>query len=247
MATDEAIWLGVAQRLVPPTLRLYSWSPPCLSLGRHQPAGDAHHQALRALGYDLVRRPTGGRAILHTDELTYSVAVPLKDPRVRGDVLSSCRRLSEGLLAAMQFLGVGQVVAAQRAPRPAPPDAVCFEAPGTFEIAAGGRKLIGSAQMRGRGALLQHGTLPLCGDIARICAVLAVPADPERVRSRAATLEQLLGHPVSWEQAADAVAVGFAQSLNLRLERGGLTPQERETARQLQKRKYGSEAWTARV
>lgn len=245
MAIDEAIWQGVAEGRVPPTLRLYAWEPPCLSLGRHQSADEVDRDALAAAGYGLVRRPTGGRAILHIDELTYSVAAPLTDPRVRGDVLTSCRRISQGLLAALALLGVRNAVAQEQRPS-APTGPVCFETPGEFEIVVDGRKLIGSAQMRGRGALLQHGALPLTGDIARICPFLIPSADPARVRARAVTLSAVLGREVSWEEVAQAVADGFARALNLQLEPGELTPWEVESAQQLRQEKYASDTWTLR-
>ncbi len=262
MAMDEAIWQAVAEDRAPPTLRLYAWKPPCLSLGRHQSVGEVNREALRAAGYDLLRRPTGGRAILHTDELTYSAAIPLSDPRVRGGVLASCEQLSQGLIQALENLGIQDVAAHRRAPSggaslpnrlskghstEAPPQKpVCFEAAADFEIVVSGQKLIGSAQMRGRGGLLQHGTLPLQGDIARICPFLIPPANPRRVRDRATTLEAVMGRPVSWEETARAVADGFAQALNLHLEPGTPTPQEKAAAEQLREGKYRSEQWTAR-
>jgi len=246
MAVDEAVWQAVAQGWVPPTLRLYGWEPPCLSLGRHQPLAEVDRKALHRAGHGLVRRPTGGRAILHADELTYSVAVPLTDPRVRGGVLESCQRLSEGLVEALRLLGVRNVAAHQGGQRLPPTSPVCFEAPSPFEITVDGRKLIGSAQMRGRGTLLQHGSLPLHGDIARICAFLTTQTDPRRVLARATTLAAVLGRPVSWEEAASAVAEGFARALDLRLEQADLTPQERELAERLRVEKYGAEEWTAR-
>lgn len=246
MAVDEAVWRAVAEGSAPPTLRLYSWAPPCLSLGRHQPVAEVDRAALEEAGYGLVRRPTGGRAILHIDELTYSVVVPLSDPRVHGDVLTSCQRLSEGLLEALRMLGVDEAIAHGGPPSPTATGPVCFEVPGQFEITVGRRKLIGSAQMRGRGTLLQHGAIPLRGDIARICAFLTAPADPRRVRARATTLEEALGRRVSWEEAAQAVAEGFARALNLRLELGELTAQEREAAQRLREEKYGAEGWTGR-
>src|SRR5690606_14878512 len=95
MAVDEAVLEAVGQGDVLPTLRLYAWNPPCLSLGFAQPVQDVDRAALARLGWELVRRPTGGRAILHTDELTYSVIAPLDEPRVAGSVLESYRRLSQ--------------------------------------------------------------------------------------------------------------------------------------------------------
>ncbi|MCS7179391.1 MAG: biotin/lipoate A/B protein ligase family protein [Anaerolineae bacterium] len=243
MAVDEAIWQGVGEERVPPTLRLYAWEPPCLSLGRHQSAEEVDREALVVAGYGLVRRPTGGRAILHIDELTYAVAVPLSDPLARGDLLASCRRISQGLLAALAWLGVRDATSHERKSSTLT-GPVCFETPGEFEIVVGRRKLIGSAQMRGRGALLQHGALPLTGDIARICSFLNPPVDPTRVRARATTLAEVLGREVSWEEAAQAVAQGFACALGLRLEPGELTPWEIETAQRLRQEKYAAEGWT---
>lgn len=245
MAVDEAIWRGVGEGRVPPTMRLYAWEPPCLSLGRHQSADEVNRDALAAAGYGLVRRPTGGRAILHIDEVTYSVALPLTHLLARGDVTESCRRISAGLLAALEILGVPQADTHRQKPPP-PAGPVCFEQPGAFEVIVGGRKLIGSAQARGKGALLQHGAIPLTGDIARICAFLRAPAAPARVRARATTLAEVLGREVSWEEAARAVAEGFARALELRLEPGELTPWEMETAHQLRREKYAAEEWTLR-
>jgi lipoate-protein ligase A len=95
----------------PPTLRFYAWSPPCLSLGRSQPLSDVDLAACQASGVQVVRRATGGRAILHTDELTYSVTLSQNDPRTDGGVLESYRRLSAGLVAGLDRLGVRAVQA----------------------------------------------------------------------------------------------------------------------------------------
>ncbi len=246
MAIDEAIWQAVVAGRVLPTLRLYAWMPPCLSLGRNQPLADVRPEALQAAGWGLVRRPTGGRAILHADELTYSVVLPLDDPRVTGDVLSSCRRLSAGLIEGLRLLRVGGVEARLRQQRPSTPSAVCFQEAGDFEVTVGGRKLLGSAQMRARGVLLQHGALPLTGDMARICAVLSAPSVPERVRARAVTLADVLDRPVTWDETAAAMAAGMARALNLQWEKGELTVEESSAARELVEQKYNSAGWTAR-
>jgi len=244
MALDEAVWQAVAEGHSPPTLRLYAWDPPCLSLGRHQSVREVDRPALHQAGYDLVRRPTGGQAILHVDELTYSVVVPLSDPRVRGGVLASCEQLSAGLLEGLRILGVDGPAAQKRPGRRAAPAGACFEAPAEFEVVVAGRKLIGSAQMRGQGVLLQHGTLPLRGDITRICRVLAVPPEAHRLRTHATTLEETLGHEVPWHTAADALAEGLARALNLRLEQESLTPEELALANRLIQDKYASDTWT---
>ncbi len=251
MAVDEAILSAVGAGESVPTLRFYGWSPPCLSLGYGQHAHDADLARLAARGWSIVRRPTGGRAILHTDELTYSLALPISHPLAQGGVVESYRKISEALLLALGTLGAS--VQAERA------DAtdvlsspVCFDTPSHYEIAVEGRKLVGSAQVRRREGILQHGTLPLCGDIARICDVLVYADDEARaaakaeVRSRATTLEQALGKSVNWQTAAEAVAQGFAQTFGIDLALGALSENERETAARLARDVYGSEAWTLR-
>lgn len=253
MAVDEAILRAVAAGLSPPTLRLYAWEPACLSLGRAQPLADVDLEALQATGLDLVRRPTGGKSILHMDELTYSVVAPQTDPRVAGSIVESYRRLSTGLVRGLERLGVTNLVADRRMPPPLTGGAgggkspVCFEVPSDYEITAGGRKLAGSAQMRAQSVVLQHGALPLHGDIARLCPLLATHPDPARVRARATTVEEILGRPVTWDEAADALAAGFAEALNLRLEPGTLTDEERAWAEELRTEKYATEKWTGHV
>ena len=253
MAVDEAILRAVVEGQVLPTLRLYAWEPACLSLGRAQSLADVNLHALRATGFDLVRRPTGGKAILHVDELTYSVVAPQAEPRVAGGIVESYRRLSAGLMRGLERLGVTDIVADRRAVPPPVGGAgggkgpVCFEVPSDYEITAGVRKLVGSAQMRARSVVLQHGALPLYGDITRICPLLTVRPDPARVRARATTVEEALGRPVTWDEAADALAAGFVEALNLHLEPGTLTDEERAWAEELRAKKYATDEWTRRV
>jgi lipoate-protein ligase A len=234
MAIDEAILMAVAAGMSPPTLRFYGWSPPCVSVGYAQRLGDEIDlDACRRLGYSWVRRPTGGRAILHIDELTYSVVAPLQEPRVAGDILTSYRRLSAGLIAGLSLLGCDAVQADPESSRHTPDlSAACFDVPSPYEVVAQGRKLVGSAQARRRRTVLQHGTLPLYGDVTRLCQVVAVQ-EPARaalqgtLRQRAVTLSEALGRPVFWSEAADALAQGFAQALNLTLVPQDLSDEER--------------------
>ena len=262
MAMDEAILVAVAEGRSPPTLRFFGWTPPCLSLGYAQPIADVDTERLAARGWHLVRRPTGGRAILHTDELTYSVIAPMAEPRVLGGVIESYRRLSAGLLRGLEILGLtvraeessnGQSPASNlHASRPTS-NPVCFEVPSNYEITASGKKLLGSAQVRKRGVVLQHGTLPLTGDLARICDALKFGIEAEReraqarVRERAATVAEVLSREVSWAEAARAVRQGFADMLNLGFSEGALSAFEQEQARKLREEKYAAEGWNARV
>jgi lipoate-protein ligase A len=249
MATDEAIFRAVAANLVPPTLRLYAWAPPCLSLGRGQPADEVDQDACTRDGVHVVRRATGGRAILHTDELTYSVVAPPDEPRLVGDIITSYRRLSHALLAALRLLNVdaeSRSTPSGHAARNTNP--VCFEVPSHYELTTvEGLKLVGSAQMRTSGVVLQHGTLPLVGDIARICRYLVDAPAPDRVRGRAATIESVLGRPVTWDEAAEAMIGGFGTALNLTLARGQLTDDEGTWIAKLRQEKYANPAWTWRM
>jgi lipoate-protein ligase A len=252
MAVDDAILNAVIEGDSPPTLRFYAWSPPCLSLGRNQPLADVDLAACRAAGAEVVRRPTGGRAILHTDELTYAAALLQTDPRATGDVVESYRRLSEGLLAGLQRLEVGVVQAVGQRKPVAATTAVCFETPSDYEITAGGRKLVGSAQWRAQGGVLQHGSLPLHGDLGRIVNCLAFSdaereAQRRRLRQRAATLEAALGRRVPFAGVAEALAAGFAEALNLTLVRGELTAGERALAADLRRSRYADVGWTQRA
>ncbi len=264
MALDEAILRAVAAGQVPPTLRFYAWEPACLSLGRGQEVADVDLKALQAAGFGLVRRPTGGKAILHVDELTYSVVAPREEPRVAGSIIESYRRLSAGLARGLERLGITNLVADQQTTPPPFGGAlsqrgqrhsgtgggrgpVCFETPSDYEITVGERKLVGSAQMRPQGMVLQHGALPLCGDITRICSLLAAHPDPARVRARATTVEEALGRSISWDEAANTLAAGFAEALNLNFESATLTSEEYAWAEGLRAEKYATEEWTRRV
>jgi lipoate-protein ligase A len=247
MAVDEAILRAVQARLVPPTLRLYGWTPPCLSLGQAQPWREVNYDACIALGVDVVRRSTGGRAILHTDELTYSLAAPENDPRVAGDIVTSYRKLSAGLLEGLHILGVPGIESNLQTLSSHSISPVCFEAPSHYEITVNGKKLVGSAQMRKGGVLLQHGAIPLTGDIARVCQLLSDAPDPARVRARATTIEAVLEKPVSFEQAVAAIAQGFCDALGVEFVPGELFPQEQTWAAELRRDKYGHDTWTQRL
>ena len=124
---------------------------------------------------------------------------------------------------------------------------MCFEVPSDYEITSSGRKLAGSAQMRSDGVVLQHGAVPLFGEITRICALLSARPDPERVRARATTVQEALGRRVSWDEAAKAMAAGFGEVLNLRLVPGILTSEETDRVEWLRATKYATDDWTFRV
>jgi len=253
MAVDEAILEQAGRGESPPTLRLYDWQPACLSLGYAQPFADADVVRLQERGWELVRRPTGGRAILHVDELTYSVSAPASEALLAGSLLESYNRLAAALLHGVRLLGLdAQMKAAPGADRHSL-NPVCFEVPSAYEITVDGRKLIGSAQARRRDGVLQHGSLPLCGALVRITDALAYPGDQarqeaaRRLQARAASVQSVLQRAVSWNDAAAAVVRGFEEALGLRFERGPLTESETQRAYALVQEKYGNAEWTQRA
>jgi len=253
MAVDESILEHVSRGESLPTLRLYAWQPPCLSLGLAQSFTDVDIQRLNAHGWEVVRRPTGGRAILHTDELTYSITAPIEEPRVAGSVLESYNRLALGLLEAVKSLGLPVEIKEDSHTRREKPNPVCFEVPSAYEITVHGKKLIGSAQARRKDGVLQHGSLPLTGNLARITEVLSFADESarqdaaERLLARATTVRSILGHEVLWNEAAQAFSRAFEAVLDLRLEEQPLSASERGRADELLREKYEHPGWTKRV
>ncbi|MFN2303544.1 MAG: biotin/lipoate A/B protein ligase family protein [Anaerolineales bacterium] len=254
MAVDEAILESVYSGNSLPTLRLYAWKPACLSLGHAQPFDEVDGPELAAHGWDLVRRPTGGRAILHVDELTYAVIAPESDPRVQGGVLDSYLRLSEALLEALHILGLNPEAQQQTTKRSEEkPNPVCFEVPSNYEITVNGKKLIGSAQARRKEGILQHGALPLYGDLTRIITALKYSDEAERNQARerllnhATTVEQELGIVYDWQVVSDAFKQAFETVLNLNLHPDFLTKKEKLRAYELIQQKYANPTWTERI
>lgn len=255
MALDEAILECVGEQLSPPTLRLYSWDPPCLSLGFSQPVSDIDLPALEQNGWQLCRRPTGGRAILHTDELTYAVIGPINDPLLRGGVLESYRRIAEALQNTLISLGLPARADKEynTSAGTASQAAVCFEAPSNYEITVQGKKVFGSAQARKAHSVLQHGSLPLYGDLTRITTVVRHPDNKsrqiaaQRLLEHAATVEMFLKTRITWQKAADIFIEAFERTLDIQLQPGQLTAEETRRAAVLLKEKHTTQQWLAKI
>jgi len=256
MAVDQVLLESMNGSSAEPVLRLYAWDPPCLSIGYAQSIADVDISRLEDFGWDLVRRITGGRAILHADELTYAVIGPHNEPRLKGNVLKSYRHLSSALLAALIKIGLpAQALPYPKSETTAPSEQepVCFEQPSNYEITVDGKKLIGSAQARKKPGVLQHGTLPLYGDLTRITEVLNFEREDQRkfsaqrLLSRATTVERVLKQSINWELAAEAFGAAFSENLNLNLKPSNLTLEELARAEILVKEKYALPKWTKRI
>jgi lipoyl(octanoyl) transferase len=198
MAIDDAL-LDRARDSGECVLRLYEWARPTLSFGRNQTAR-GYYDLVRAreLGIDFVRRPTGGRAVLHHRELTYSVTAP---SALFGSLRASYTRVNRLLVMALRRLGVGASVAPHLARAPAPGIRPCFDEPSAGELVLGDRKLVGSAQWRDADAFLQHGSILVEDDQGLASALLTSPPDPPPA---AATLREALGHAPAARDLADA-------------------------------------------
>jgi lipoate-protein ligase A len=253
MAVDESILEHIQRGESQTTLRLYSWDPPCLSLGHAQSFADVDMERVKANGWGVVRRLTGGRAILHTDELTYSVTGSTEEPVLAGGILESYNRLAQALMYAVRELGL-PVEMKEHADQPATKNLnpVCFEVPSTYEITVNGKKLIGSAQARKKEGVLQHGSLPLTGDLTRICQALifkdeaAREVAAQRLLTRATTVESIIGVETDWDTAAKALVKGFEAQLGINFQRGEMSRSESERAEVLVNEKYANAVWTER-
>lgn len=235
MAVDHAL-LDRAAASGEAVLRIYAWAQPTLSFGMHERAR-LTPAALAAQGVAAVRRPTGGRALLHHREVTYSVTAPLS-----GAGLGESYRAINGLLLdALARLGVHASESPRRARATAPDGAACFAEPNVGELMVDGRKLVGSAQRRDDRALLQHGSILLADDQPRIAAIRGLPPPP----STAATLNDLVSRPVSYAEVRDALVAALGAALGTStLDR--LDPTELTAAVGVHRRRYASDEWTFR-
>jgi lipoate-protein ligase A len=226
MAIDHALASRLREK--EGVVRLYGWTRPTVSFGKNEPAARIGTEV------DYVRRPTGGRAVLHDQELTYAVVAPLD---TFGGLKEAYLRINAALAVALRSLGAPVDVVGEGAPALGPDAGPCFQAPATGEIVASGRKVVGSAQARLEGALLQHGSILMAGDQG--------PLGVAGEASASITLSELLG-------AADLAAVTHATAEGLmggfggRWETGRLRDDELEAADRLEAERYGQEVWTWR-
>jgi lipoate-protein ligase A len=253
MARDEAIFEAVQDGTAPPTLRFYHWSSPCLSLGAFQSATqEVDERACRDAGVELVRRPSGGRAILHDCELTYSVAAAVGVLGAADSVLESYHRISTALTRGLQAIGVDATLAPLRTSpiRPSEHSAACFDAPSDYEVLVGGRKLIGSAQLRRGPYLLQHGSILISFAVEPLLRLLRLNDEArrrwERQMAEGVTDLQRLGAGDQLTRLPAALVAGFTETLGAVVEEAPLTPAEEARSRALAIEKYGARSWTFR-
>jgi lipoyl(octanoyl) transferase len=246
MAIDESILTHHLQGEVPPTLRVFRWSQPSISLGRFQSiAREIVSEQCLERGVALVRRPTGGRAVYHRDEFTYSIIMS-KRFGVPSGIVASYAFLAQGLLAALTNLGVHAELSEGRVSKN--PSAACFASSTQADLTSGGFKLIGSAQVWKEDTLLQQGSLPLDDRAAEFFTMLRFPNEATRKDALALYAEKTtplhsFAPNATWDTVADALKIGFSTALQANFVPGVLSHSEWELANQLVEDKYSKLEW----
>ena len=255
MAIDEAILTVHSEGKTLPTVRFYTWDPATLSIGYFQKAEkEINFEKVREYGLGFVRRPTGGRAVLHDKELTYSVIVSENYPEMPSQVTEAYRVISNGLLKGFQNLGfhaemVSLASEEEKAKYASLGSSACFDSPSWYELVVEGKKVAGSAQTRQKGTILQHGSILLDWDVDMLFNVLNFPSERVKERMKASFLDKavainLLGEQVvTLEEAKKAFFAGFAEGLEIELVPSELTKEELDLAKELAEQRYGTEEW----
>lgn len=255
MALDEALLEWHSEGKIPPTIRFYGWNPATLSVGYFQKVEkEINLDAVKKYGLGFVRRPTGGRGVLHDKELTYSVIVSEEHPDMPKTVTEAYRVISEGILAGFKNLGLDAYFSVPRTDEEkqglkSPRSAVCFDAPSWYELVVEGRKVAGSAQTRQKGVILQHGSILLDLDENMLFDLFNYPNDRVRERmqrafkNKAVATNKLREKPVKVDEAKLAFKKGFEEGLNIELELYQLTKEENEKVEKIAKDKYQSDEW----
>lgn len=255
MALDEVLLEWNSEGNFPPVIRFYGWNPATLSVGYFQKAEkEIDLEAVKRNGLGFVRRPTGGRGVLHDQELTYSVIVSEDHPEMPKTVTEAYRVISEGILQGFRELGLDAYFAVPRTEEEKqglknPRSAVCFDAPSWYELVVEGRKVAGSAQTRQKGVILQHGSILLDLDEDLLFSLFKYPSDRVKERmqknfkNKAVAVNALREKKVTVEEAKEAFRRGFEKGLNIKLEPYKLTDEEHAAVMKLAAEKYESDEW----
>ncbi|MFJ7975093.1 biotin/lipoate A/B protein ligase family protein [Peribacillus sp. NPDC096379] len=255
MALDEALLNWHSNGEIPPVVRFYGWNPATLSIGYFQRAEKEINIAeVKRQGLGFIRRPTGGRAVLHEHELTYSVIVNEEYPDMPKNVTEAYRVISEGILMGFRNLGLDAYFAVpstekEKAALKEPRTSVCFDAPSWYELVVEGRKVAGSAQTRQKGVILQHGSILLDMDDEKLFSLFNFPNERVKERmmksfkSKAVAINDLHTRKISLDEAKDAFHKGFATGLNINLEPLILTKDQEKEVTNLAQDKYEADEW----
>ena len=254
MAVDEMLLTSVARGEGSPTLRIYGWQPPALSFGYAQKiAREVDLERCRETGIGLVRRVTGGRAVLHWNELTYSVACREDDPLLGGTISETYHKISRCLVEGLRIFGVKTQLERSRSlptrPRRESISSPCFSSTAKHEVTLQGRKLIGSAQRRLQGMILQHGSLLIGPEHKRMVDLL--PSDSGVLREQFVQaldcgtiyLQEVYPEKVDFHKLGECLRQGFERCLDVEFFGNGLLEREKTEAVRLVREKYSTDTW----
>jgi len=232
MAVDKAILVSHSKGLVPPTVRFYGWVPPAISIGYFQSlVEEVDLEACQRYGVDCVRRITGGGAVFHDKELTYSIVIAESHPSIPKNILQSYGRICGAVMKGLEQLGINSEYAPIN------------------DIVTNGRKISGNAQTRKHQTVLQHGTVLMDVDVDTMFSLLKVPNEKIKdkliadVKQRVTSIHHCLGKHIRFTQVADAMKRGFEEEFQIHLVEGGLTIEEQTFAEQFEKETFLTEKW----
>jgi len=250
MAIDEALFRECQPGQTPPTLRFYAWLNPAVTFGYFQdPASDIDLEACERCRIDVVRRPTGGKAVLHEHDLAYALVAADIHPSFTPDILGTYRIINGCLARGLALFGLEAAMCPDK--RPSIDErlgASCFSSLSRFDLLAGARKLCGSAQVRAHGVFLQHGSILLNFDPERTAVLMGKHyrqegGQAESLQASVTSLYEQLGRDVDYESLRQALVRGFELKLGVRLREGDLSPAEERRKNQLLRHKYRNERW----
>ncbi|BAL80895.1 lipoate--protein ligase family protein [Caldisericum exile] len=250
MAIDEALLIAQATFGTPPVLRVYEFYPPTLSIGYFQSAEkEVDFENLKTLGFDFVRRPTGGRAVLHDKELTYSITIAYPNKILEMNLLESFRFLSKGIINAIKILGGDADFSKSEDREISSPS--CFASPTFSDILMNGKKVVGSAQMRNKFGLLQHGSILYKVNIDEIFRCFRLSEEARRKltevgKLKISSLSDELKREVGFNEIKEALKKGMEEVLEEEIIESTLTDDELKIASDLYKNKYNTVDWNFR-
>ena len=255
MAMDEALLDWHSEGLIPPVVRFYEWNPATLSIGYFQSVEkEINMDAVERLGLGFVRRPTGGRGVLHEHELTYSVIVTERYPNMPATVTEAYRVISEGLLLGFQNLGLEAYFSVpdtfeKQQDLKKPKSAVCFDAPSWYELVVEGQKVAGSAQTRQKGVILQHGAILLDLDEDKLIETFLFSSDEMRKKvkkslsQKAVAINKIIQNPVTIDECKVAFKKGFEDALQIELVEYTLSEEQEKYVKDLELKRYANREW----
>ena len=248
MAIDEAIAIACDKQLSPPTLRLYTWNPPCISIGYFQDVDEVIDiSECKRYGIDIVRRLTGGKAVLHNKELTYSIISPSKNDIFSNGIKGSYKAIADCLLHGIKNLGISGEITER--PSRKGNGFSCFLDTSFYEISVKGKKLIGSAQKRWKNLFLQHGSIIMSPSHTQLASLLRFNKEEERTsfiklhKEKSTSIEEETKTSSDIIEIKSVIKKGFEEKTGIKLFEDELTDFEKTEAQRLFKEKYGNDNW----